>query len=287
MENKKAQTSTWFAALQEMIIKALEQLEDEAPPLSWVLDRDAPGRFERTVWTRPEGGGGQMAILRGRLFEKAGVHFSRVHGQFPPEFASRIPGATQDPRFWASGVSLIIHPYNPHIPTIHMNTRFVVTTKSWFGGGIDLTPMLPARRNQDDPDTLFLHKTLQNLCDQHKAVAPYARFKEWCDTYFMLKHRNEMRGVGGIFYDDLQSTDFEADFTFTQEVGKIFAPLYTDIVRRNWETPWNEADRKAQLLQRGRYVEFNLLYDRGTIFGLQTGGNVESILSSMPPMVAW
>lgn len=280
METKEKARS-WFASLRDTICAEFEAIED-----AFDSSASEPGRFKRSKWSRPtedgkDGGGGEMSVMHGRVFEKVGVNISAVSGEFSEQFRKEIQGAGDDGQFWASGVSLVAHMRSPRVPAVHMNTRFIVTSKSWFGGGADLTPMKPV-----DEDTETFHAGMRGACDRHEC-ADYPRYKEWCDEYFYLKHRNEPRGIGGIFFDSLDSGDWDADFAFVRDVGTSFLETYSKIVRRRMNEPWTDAEREHQLVRRGRYVEFNLLFDRGTRFGIMTGGNPEAILMSLPPEAKW
>jgi len=286
-EDRKERAAAWFTELRDRICAAFEAIEDELEGANAARFAEVPpGRFQQTAWQREpqddeSAGGGVMSILRGRVFEKVGVNISTVGGRFPADFAKQIPGAEDDPRFWASGVSLVAHLRSPLVPAVHMNTRHIVTTKAWFGGGSDLSPMYPV-----EVDTAAFHAALKAACDRHDPDY-HPRFKAWCDEYFFIKHRGEPRGVGGIFFDYLDSGDWEADFAFTRDVGLAFLDIYPQLVRRHMVEPWTEEQRRHQLVKRGRYAEFNLIYDRGTKFGLMTGGNPEAILMSLPPEAAW
>ena len=277
----------WFEALRDRFCAAFEAIEDEAP---LPPDAAAPGRFVRTAWQRPTddgtpGGGGVTSLMKGRVFEKVGVNVSTVFGSFNPEFRRQIPGAEADPRFWASGISLVAHMRSPRVPAAHFNTRLLVTRQGWFGGGGDLTP-LRLDTPEANTDAAELHAAFRAACDRHDPAC-YPRYKEWCDRYFFLPHRHEARGAGGIFFDQHFSGDAAADLGFVQDVGRAFLDAFPRIVRRRMAEAWTPDEREALLVRRGRYVEFNLLYDRGTLFGLQTGGHVEAILMSLPPEVRW
>ena len=288
-ETRKSAARSWFEALQNAIIDDFELLEREAPASLYPGDA---GIFVRTPWRRAEPGdgadpgGGVMGMMRGRLFEKVGVHTSTVHGAFPPDFAKQVKGAQSDPRFWATGISLIAHMKNPRIPAVHMNTRMIVTTQSWFGGGADLNPMIDEQRDPNHADARDFHARLRSICDDF-AQGAYERYAKWAEEYFWLPHRGESRGVGGIFFDYLEDEDWSRNFCFTQSVGDAFRDIFPALVRRHMAEGWTAKEESEQAKWRGRYVEFNLLYDRGTTFGLKTGGNVESILSSMPPCARW
>ena len=297
LESKKKAAQQWFNNLRDVLCLKLELCEIEAGRIDF-LSNIAPGTFDRKCWVResvePEflnvpsrlvsedQGGGEMSIMqRGRIFEKAGVNVSTVSGVLSADFRHQIRGADKDPSFWASGISVVIHPRSPHVPAVHMNTRMIVTTTSWFGGGSDLTPVFP-----DHNETKLFHNAFEHACNKYSPTY-YKDFKKQCDEYFYLPHRKEPRGVGGVFYDYLDSEDWEADFKFTQDIGKTFASVYPKIINNKIEQEWTEDEKYAQRIKRGRYVEFNLLYDKGTLFGLKTGGNTDAIFMSLPPEVSW
>ncbi len=282
-DDAKQQAENWFRQLRDDICAALEKLEEDCTHTDW-----APATFQRQSWQRDQnpdgsdGGGGTMSVMReGRVFEKAGVNISTVHGEFSENFRGQIPGTEDSGAFWASGLSLVMHPRSPHVPPIHMNTRHIITGKSWFGGGIDLNPITP-----NDQDTDMFREALYRACEKHDAQY-YPDFSRWCDEYFYLPHRDEHRGIGGIFYDYLNSGDWQKDYAYTQDVGRCFVDIYPKIVAAHMNKDWSDEEREYQLMRRGRYVEFNLLYDRGTVFGLKTGGNTDAILMSLPPLAKW
>jgi coproporphyrinogen III oxidase len=280
LDPQQQRARAWFEQLRDSICAEFETIEREA---------GSDAAFEYIAWDRTDpsgepGGGGVRGVMKGKVFEKVGVNVSTVGGTFEGDFAKSIHGAGEDPRFFATGISLVAHMANPHVPAVHMNTRFLVTTKRWFGGGADLNPPIPY-----DEDTADFHARLQAACDVHDP-AHYPRFKSWADDYFYIPHRNVHRGVGGIFYDHLESEDiaaWEANFAFTQDVGRAFLDIFPALVRRRMTTPFTDADKARQLEWRGRYAEFNLVYDRGTLFGLKTGGNIDAILMSLPPLATW
>lgn len=277
MNNQREQAASWFQELRDQICESYEILEQEYSKQNDLK----PGKFERKVWRRAGGGGGQISIMRGNLFEKVGVNISTVHGEFTEEFRKKIPGADDNPEFYATGISLVSHMASPLVPAAHFNTRYIETTKSWFGGGGDLTPMF-----EDSDEAQRFHKAFKETCDKHD-TSYYDKFSKACDEYFYLKHRKEPRGIGGIFYDYLNNGNFNDDFEYTKDIGKTFKDIYPQLITAKMHLPWTSQQREQQLIKRGRYVEFNLLYDRGTTFGLQTGGNVEAILMSLPPEVRW
>ena len=279
LKNKKQLASLWFKDLRDEICRSFVEIENNKSIKKQIS-------FYPKSWDRDGGGGGTISIMHGKVFEKVGVNISTVHGKFSKEFRQQIPGAEENGLFWASGISVVSHMCNPYVPAAHMNTRMLVTGKGdkkkiWFGGGGDLTPTF----NDIESSNIF-HKDLKSICDKYDK-SYYPKFKGWCDDYFYLPHREEPRGVGGVFFDYLCNEDWEKDFSFIQDIGSIFLSSYLSIIKNRLSRKFNEKDRELLLIKRGRYVEFNLLYDRGTIFGLKTGGNTEAVLMSLPPKVSW
>jgi len=271
-ENQKNNAEKWFSKLRDKICKEFEDIENSL---------SNKNSFKIKNWKRDGGGGGKMSIMKGNIFEKVGVNISTVYGKFSENFRSNIPGAEDDGKFWASGISVVSHPRNPFVPAAHMNTRLIVTSKTWFGGGGDITPMKPSKVMSRE-----FHNDLKNSCNRHNENY-YDEFKKWADEYFLIKHRNETRGDGGIFFDYINTGNWEKDFSFVRDIGETFLNSYSSIIKKTKNLPWNEKDREDQLIKRGRYAEFNLIYDRGTLFGLKTGGNIDAILMSLPPEVKW
>ncbi|WP_022723261.1 oxygen-dependent coproporphyrinogen oxidase [Rhodopseudomonas sp. B29] len=285
VEARRAQARAWFEGLRDKICAEVETLEREAPA---ALFPGEPATFTYKPWQRKTGSGGGVGgfLSNGRLFEKIGIHTSSANGQLTPEMAKSVPGDGVSRDYVSTSISLIMHPRSPRVPTVHMNTRFLSTSQGWFGGGADLTPMLPEQRSQEAEDAVTFHAAMKRACDAHDP-GYYDQFKPWADKYFFLPHRGTARGVGGIFFDYLNSGNFDHDFAFARDVGQALLEVYPQIVRKRMQEAWTEEERAQQLACRGLYVEFNLLYDRGTMFGLQTGGNTETIMSSMPPLVSW
>ena len=272
LEIKKELASNWFKMLQESICESINKLEKKN------------AKFKSTNWKRnlkkDEGGGEYRILKNGKIFDKVGVNYSKVYGKFPKKLQKNIPGAKKNPRFWASGISVVMHMKNPQIPAMHFNTRYICTTQDWFGGGMDITPSKNDQNEKKD-----FHKILKKMCNRHNKNY-YSKYKKWCDKYFYLPHRKEPRGIGGIFFD-YKKNNFEKDFKFVRDVGVTFQYIFQKIIKKKMKRKWTSKDKELQYIKRGRYTEFNLLYDRGTKFGLQTGGNIEGILMSLPPLAKW
>ena len=276
---KKQEAANWFVNLRDEICRSFEEMEN-------THSNNEKTYFDQKQWKRAGGGGGVISVMKGNIFEKVGVNISTVYGKFSKEFRSQIPGAEKNGKFWASGISVVSHMFNPFVPAAHMNTRFLVTgegenQKMWFGGGGDLTPIFEDLESKE-----IFHQNFKETCDKYN-LSYYPQFKKWCDDYFYLPHRNEARGVGGVFFDYLYNDNWDHDFAFVKDIGKTFLSSYCQIIKNRFLTKFNDKDKEDQLVKRGRYVEFNLLYDRGTMFGLKTGGNTEAILMSLPPNVSW